>query len=523
MENHLVFWLLAAAPIIFFLIVMLVFKWGGSRAGAFAWLATAAIAWLFFGADLTLIGYTYVKGFLLALDVLVIIWTAMFFFLLMEKAGAVQTIGAWLSALTSNRASQGILLGWLFPSFLQGIGGFGVPVAVSAPLLVSSGFSPVRAIVMASVGHAWGITFGSMASSFQALIAVSGLPGPLLAPASAFLLGTAALACGVLVCFIADGWQGVSSMLPHTLLLGGILGAGQYLLAANRLWIISVTVPALASLVSGLFLLRKNHRHAPGHGKAKPEDSRSYLALIPYGLLVIVTLAVNLIRPLNHLLNQYAFTLNFPEITTRLGDITPAGPGRDIRFLTHPAAMIALSALASYGLFSGAGLLHKDDFWKTIRLTAIKSADTSVAIFTMVGIATIMSHTRMTVTLAEGIAAAFGNELFPISSPFIGALGAFITGNNTNSNVLFASIQMRSAELLGLSVPLILAAQTAGGAIGSMMAPAKIILACATVGLENQEGMVISRILIYGLVLIGMMSLLTLLLSRFGFFYAQIQ
>jgi len=82
---------------------------------------------------------------------------------------------------------------------------------------------------------------------------------------------------------------------------------------------------------------------------------------------------------------------------------------------------------------------------------------------------------------------------------------------------------MRSAELLGLSVPLILAAQTAGGAIGSMMAPAKIILACATVGLENQEGMVISRILIYGLALIGMMSLLTLLLSRFGFFYAQIR
>jgi lactate permease len=522
MENYLAYWLLAAAPIILFLIVMLVFKWGVSRAGAFAWLITASIAWLFFGADLTLIGYTYVKGFLLAFDVLLIIWTAMFFFLLTEKAGTIQRIGSWLSEMTDSRAAKGILLGWLFPSFLQGIGGFGVPVAVSAPLLVSSGFSPVQAIVMASVGHAWGITFGSMASSFQALIAVSGLPGPLLAPASAFLLGTVALACGVMVCFIADGWQGVRSMLPYTLLLGGLLGAGQYLLAANQLWIISVTVPALAALVVGLFTLGRNHNRSSALDPDKKKDKKLFLSIIPYGVLIAVTLAVNLVRPLNQLLNRYAFTLTFPEITTRFGDITPGGPGRVIHFFTHPAAMIALSALASFVLFVRSGLLEKTDLWKTVKLTATKSADTSVAILTMVGIATIMSHTRMTAILAEGIATAFRHELFPLSSPFIGALGAFITGNNTNSNVLFASIQMRSAEMLGLSVPLILAAQTAGGAIGSMMAPAKIILACATVGLENQEGMVISRILVYGLGLVLLIGLMTLFLSRFGYFYAEI-
>lgn len=522
MDFNLVTWFLAACPIILFLIVMLGFKWRGSRASAFSWLATAGIACLFFGADLPLIGYTYVKGFLLGIDVLLIIWAAMFFFLLTQRAGTIQLIGYWLSELTANRASQGILLGWLFPSFLQGMGGFGVPVAVSAPLLVSSGFQPVQAIIMASVGHAWAITFGSMASSFQSLIAVTNIQGELLAPASAFLLGISAILCGILVCFIADGWVGVKSTFLHTLLLGIILGGGQYLLAVNKLWIISVTIPALIAIILGLIILKTNHGRTLPIKMVKRRGSQLILSILPYGLLVITTLTVNLIQPLRFLLEQFSFTLVFPEITTRLGDTTMGGPGRTIQFFTHPAAMIMLSAVICCILFLRYGLLKKSDFFQTLITTANKSVDTSVAIFCMVGIATLMSHTRMTNILAEGIVMAFNQDYFPITSPFIGALGAFITGNNTNSNVLFASIQMRSAELLGLSIPLMLASQTSGGAIGSMMAPAKVILSCATVGLDNQEGMVISKILIYGLLLILFIGMMTFLLSRLGFFYAEI-
>lgn len=188
MEISLLNWLLSAAPIIVFLVVMLGFKWGGSKAGAFSWLITVIIAVIFFGANFDLIGYTYIKAFLLSIDVLLIIWTAMFLYILTDQAGTIATIGEWLSKLTRNRALQGIFLGWLFPSFLQGMGGFGVPVAVAAPLLVSTGFSPTQALVMASIGHAWGVAFGSMASSFQTLMAISGISGEVLAPALCVLL-----------------------------------------------------------------------------------------------------------------------------------------------------------------------------------------------------------------------------------------------------------------------------------------------------------------------------------------------
>ena len=257
MEISFINWFLSAAPIILFLVVMLGFNWGGSKAGALSWLLTVFIAVVFFGAGFDLIGYTYIKAFLLSIDVLLIIWTALFLYILTEQAGTIKRIGEWLSKLTSNRALQGIFLGWLFPSFLQGMGGFGVPVAVAAPLLVSTGFNPVQALVMASIGHAWGVSFGSMASSFQTMMAITGLSGDILAPAVAVLLGIAAIVSGILVTFIADGVKGIKSTLFLTVLLGLILGSGQYLLATNGLYILAVTIPALIALIISYLLISK--------------------------------------------------------------------------------------------------------------------------------------------------------------------------------------------------------------------------------------------------------------------------
>jgi lactate permease len=174
--------------------------------------------------------------------------------------------------------------------------------------------------------------------------------------------------------------------------------------------------------------------------------------------------------------------------------------------------------MITYLVFNMAGILKKNDLSIIFKRTVKSSINTTIAIFTMVGIATIMSHTQMTEVLALGISRAFGRSVFPLVSPFIGALGAFITGSNSNSNVLFAALQMRTAELLGLSVPLILAAQTAGGAMGSMMAPAKVILGCATVGLINKEGEVIGKILIYGVGLVLLTGILVLVINGFGIF-----
>jgi len=405
----------------------------------------------------------------------------------------------------------------LFRSFLQGMGGCGVPVAVAAPLLVSTGFNPIQALVMASIGHAWGVSFGSMASSFQTMMAITGLPGEALAPAVAVLLGIAAIVSGILVTYIADGVKGIKSTFFLTLLLGLILGSGQYLLSTNGLYILAVTIPALIALVISYLLISKSNLDNSTDTSA---NQKLLVSMLPYVILVVMTLAFSLITPIKSTLGKFFLTFKFPEISTSLGDLTAAGPGRDIKILNHPGMIIFLSGLISFFVFIKAGFLQTKDFKTILKITAKKSTDTTIAIVTMVGIAAIMSHTQMTWILAEGVSKAFNQNLFPFVSPFIGAVGAFITGSNNNSNVLFAALQMKTAELLGLSVPLILGAQSAGGALGSMMAPAKVILGCATVGLEGKEGEVIGKILIYGMGLVAFIGLLTLIFSNLGTFNA---
>jgi lactate permease len=132
----------------------------------------------------------------------------------------------------------------------------------------------------------------------------------------------------------------------------------------------------------------------------------------------------------------------------------------------------------------------------------------SVGIASMVAMAVVMAHAGMTDVLATGLAESVGRG-FPWVAPWIGALGAFMTGSNTNSNVVFTALQLRTAELLGYSVALVLAAQTAGGALGSVIAPTKVVVGASTAGMAGREGDVMRKMLVYTGLLVLLISLLT--------------
>jgi lactate permease len=127
----------------------------------------------------------------------------------------------------------------------------------------------------------------------------------------------------------------------------------------------------------------------------------------------------------------------------------------------------------------------------------------------MISMAVIMEHVGMTDRLARGLAEGVGS-LFPLASPWIGALGAFMTGSNTNSNVVFGGLQLRTAEILGYSVPIILAAQTAGAALASVMAPTKVVVGASTAGMAGKEGEVMRHLMKYTGLLVLLISLLAM-------------
>jgi lactate permease len=134
----------------------------------------------------------------------------------------------------------------------------------------------------------------------------------------------------------------------------------------------------------------------------------------------------------------------------------------------------------------------------------------SVSIVSMVTMSVIMQHAGMTEALAQGLAEGAG-ALFPLTAPWIGSLGAFMTGSNTNSNVVFGALQLRTAELLGYSAAIILGAQTAGAAVASVLAPTKVVVGASTAGMAGKEGNVMRKLLGYVAILISFISLLTVL------------
>ncbi|HNT53556.1 MAG TPA: L-lactate permease [Anaerolineaceae bacterium] len=506
MPLTLLTWLLALLPVLVILVLMLGLKWGGSKAGAVGLVVSLLVAVLFFGAGGKLIAISQGKGLLLTFDVLYIIWTALLLFHIADEAGAVRIIGQALPRLTTDRMMQGLLLGWLFASFLQGMGGFGVPVAVAAPLLVGLGFTPVQAVIMACIGHGWAVNFGSLATSFQTLMAVTGLPGELLAPDSALLLGLSAIACGSVVAFVAAGWKGLLRALPAVLALSAVMGGVQYLLVTNGLWTLGATGGAMAGLVVGIGVARLPLYH--GQATEIQHPQAPLVAFSAYAVLILLAFGINLIPPVNALLDAVQINFQFPAVSTSFGWSTPAEPGRAINILGHPGALLLYSSSIAYLIYARAGYYKPGALQRILRKTYKGAVNSSLGILAMVGMAVIMSHSGMTNLLAQGLSVSFGAATYPVVAPFIGALGAFITGSNNNSNVLFAALQMRTAELLGLDVPLILGAQTAGGSLGSVMAPAKVIVGCSTVGLGSSEGAVMGKILIYGLIPVALVAVL---------------
>lgn len=501
-------WFLALLPILVILTLMVFFRWGAARAGPMGWFVALLVAVLRFGVDLPVLAYSQVKALLLTADVLLIIWAAFLLFRVADEAGAIKTISLALPGLTANRGMQALIIGWAFASFLQGVGGFGVPTAVTAPLLVGLGFSPLQAVVIPSIGHAWSVTFGSLASSFQALMGTTGIAGEILAPLSSLMLAIAGLACGIMVAHAASGRKSMLALLLPILIMAGAMGAVQFLLATNGLWNIAGLGSGMIGLILGVMLARM----IPSLRSRGIEDRRELaLALSGYLALIVITLLVQLVPQVRNALGVLQIRVNFPELATVQGHITPAGLGRVIPLLRHGGAMLFYAAVVAYMLYARAGRYSHGSTRRILSSTVQRVMASSLGILAMVSMAVIMSHAGMTEVLATGLATGVSG-LFPVASPWIGALGAFMTGSNTNSNVVFASLQLRTAELLGLSIPLILAAQTAGGALGSVIAPTKIVVGASTAGMGGKEGLILRHLLGYTAVLIALVSLLVVVL-----------
>ncbi len=512
--------ILAAMPPLLVLLLLLARGWSGARAGMAGWLLALLIAVVRFGADEAVLINAHIRALVLTVDVVYIIWTALFLYLVVQEAGALARIAAWFSELTEDATLRVLWLGWVFASFLQGVGGFGIPIAVVAPLLMGLGLAPLPALVIPSLGHAWAATFGSLGSSFIALLGVTGETAADLGEPAAVLLGAAALGAGAMVAHAYGGWAALRRVWPAVLLIGGGMAITQYMLVRADLWRLGSTGAGLTGMVMAFAWTRRQRQATPTTTKRDPGPSL-LLASSGYLALVLLAIMVKGLAPLTENLGSWRLSLALSAVTTARGWETAETASLGLAPLTHTGSILLVSALFAALVYRHAGWLGKNRLRPLLANTMRRGHRSALGILTMMMMAIVMTNAGMTHTLAEGLSDAVPARLYHFVASAIGAVGAFITGSNTNSNAILGALQRDTALLLGLSLPWVLALQTASAGLASMLAPAKILVGMSTVGIpvddqRGTEGRVLLRLLKYGGLLLLGITLLAYGLRNLG-------
>lgn len=524
---NLFMWILAVLPIVLLLVLMIRFHWGATEAAPVGLLVTIITGVAFYKADIRLLASESAKGVWNALVILIIVWTAILMYRVADEAKAFLVIRNGMRKLLPNELLLVLAMGWIFESFLQGITGFGVPVAVGAPLLIGIGVNPLWAVIIPLLGQSWGNTFGTLAAAWDSLAMSAGV----LAGSHEYLVTALWAAAfiwfwnaiiGFVICWFYGKGKGLKKGFAAVVVTSLIQGGGELLISQVNTTI-ACFVPACISLIVLLLLGRTKlykeewslkdsrimNREFSGDGEEEvPEDMTLVQAFVPYFLLSGMTLVVLLVKPVNTILSKVAFGLSFPETSTGYGFVNQAVESfSPLKPFTHASMFLFISSVIGLLYFKKHGWI-KEGGTKRILMRAVSmTMPSGIAIIGLVIMSKIMGGTGQTMVLAEGIARVLGKG-YTILTPVVGLLGSFMTGSNMSSNILFGNFQMTTANLLHLDPSALLGAQTAGGSIGSTVSPSNIILGTTTANILGSEGLVLKKIIPIALsatIVIGLM------------------
>lgn len=526
---NLLTWSMAILPVIVLIILLIAINMKASKASIIGVLITILTGYFIYKGDLKLIGLEVLKGAWSSITILLIILTAILLYQVGIAANAFHVIKNKISEIIPNELLAIYALGWVFVSFLQGITGFGVPVAVGAPLLIGLGVKPIFAIVISLLGQSWGNTFGTLAAAWDSLVISTGLEVASKAYLTtafwaAFMLFVWIFIMGLAISWYYGKMEGIKKGMPAVIILSLIMGGGELLFTQFNTTL-SAFIPSALALVGVIGLAKTRFYNTQWRVSDSPmmdcskrlsdeeveSDMNLFHAFMPYIVLSVLTLLVLMIKPLNDLLSKVKLGFAFPETKTGYGFINPAYDlYSPLAPFTHAGFFLLISSLVGLFYYMAHGWIKreqiKDIFNRSFKM-ALPSATSVVALIIM---SRIMGGTGQTSVMAMGIASVLGVKYLALS-PFVGLLGTFITGSNMSSNILFGQFQLTTAELLKSNTTHLLAAQTAGASIGSCISPSKIILGTSTANLIGQEGSVMKKILTIALPVTLMFGLAVLL------------
>ena len=528
--------IIAFVPLIVVVVLMIAFKWPAKRALPLAWALSLIIGGAIWKMGVMDMAAQTINGFLSAFTTLFIIFGAILIMNTLTASGAMSAINGMFKGVTKDARILAILIGFLFGAFIEGAAGFGTPAALAAPLLISVGFPPLAAAVVALICNSTPVCYGAVGTptntaftTIKGAIEATGASAETLEQWRMSLTFWSALqmAAGSFVMLILcvglmcklfgkeKKFSDVVPVIPYIIFILVVFDVIYLVIAA-------FIGPELVSLVAGVITLFVGLATARS-GFLQPKETwtfaeenewdKSWLsttevpepkvsdmpivkAFVPYFLIILALVGTRLLQKAGV---GFAVFMNKWVLGGENG-ITILGVSWKWALLWSPGLIFIVVALLTIAIHGMKGE-EASTAWKNA-FKQIQGA--AIALLFGVAMVNIFRFTNVTnpdlvlggksgsmlSIMAQGLAGLF-QSAYIVVAPLIGVLGAFMSGSNTVSNTLFAGLQFETASILKMAPVLIVALQNNGGAIGNMICVNNVVAATATTGTSGNEGTII--------------------------------
>ena len=550
--------LLAFTPIALSGVLLVGLGWSAKRAMPLVYVVTALIALTAWGVSFNRVLAATLEGIIITVQVLWIIFGALLLLNTLKHSGGIASIRSGFARISPDRRIQVILIAWLFGCFIEGASGFGTPAAVAGPLMVAVGFPALSAVMFGMIIQSTPVSFGAVGtpllvgvqgglqreSMTQALVAQGqGWPDFFNLIVERVALGHAIAGTLIpvfLVFFMTRffgrnrSWSEALPAVPFALfsafaftipygLAGRFLGPEFPSLLGGLLGLALATVAARA----GFLVPKKTWDFADP--KEWPEEWMGSIEMkvdhatkqIPIVLAWVPYLLLALILVLSRTMPDFKAWLLSMSVGVKdiLGE---AGISGNFQPLYLPGGILVFVCLLTILLHR----MHMSDFVKATRESGGTLLGAGFVLLFTVPMVRIMIQSgvnanelaSMPISMARWVAASVG-DVYPVFAPTVGALGAFLAGSNTVSNLMLSQYQYSVAQALGVSGATMVAAQSIGAAAGNMIAIHNVVAASATVGVMGREGQILRRTIIptiYYVALVGALAMVAMHVVNWG-------
>lgn len=505
-------WISAAValiPIIFFFLALAVFRMKGYVAGFITVVLTVLVALFAYKMPFTMAMAATGYGFLYGLwPIAWIIIMSVFLYKISVKTGQFDVIRASVLSITNDHRLLVILIGFSFGAFLEGAAGFGAPVAITAALLAGLGLNPLYAAGLCLIANTAPVAFGAMGIPITVAGQVTGIDPHKIGQMAGHQLPFLSLFVPFFIVFLMDGFKGIRQTWPALLVAGSSFAITQFITATFLGPELSDITSALVSLISlALFLKVWQPKETYQSGQVNSEvAATTTVASMPkltfgkvvkaWSPFIVLTVMVviwsqsffkALFTP-GGALESLVFKFEIPGLHNLVmkaepivNKPTPYEAILKFDVLSATGTAILIACIISMFILK----MNVKDAVVTFKETLSELKMPILSIGFVLGFAFIANYSGLSSTLALALAGTGG--LFPFFSPFLGWIGVFLTGSDTSANALFSNLQAITAQQVGVSEVLLVAANTTGGVTGKMISPQSIAIACAAVGLAGKE------------------------------------